>query len=76
MPKRPHPPDNPRHPLNGHWSIGSNGLTSDGQSELLKHLGRQLQATYQNVFDEPAPDRLRKLMEKLQKSHDPDDDEL
>jgi len=77
MPKRPHEPDGPRHPHKGNagWSIGSNGLTEAGQSELLKHLGRQLQDNYENILREPAPDRLRRLVEKLKESGDTSDDE-
>jgi hypothetical protein len=68
MPKRPQQPDRPPHPLsrNAGWSIGSNSLTPAGQSELLKHLGRRLQADYQNILKEPTPDRLKQLLERLE----------
>jgi Anti-sigma factor NepR len=77
MPKRPHEPDDPRHPRNNNvgWSIGSNRLTAAGQSELLKSLGRQLQDNYQNVLREPAPDRLRRLVERLEDPRGSDEDE-
>ena len=78
MPKRPHEPDDPRHPRNGNagWSIGSNRLAAAGQSELMKHLGQRLQADYQNIIEEPAPDRLRRLVERLKGSREPNEDEF
>ena len=51
----------------GGWSIGSNGLTAAGRSELLKDLGRQLQTGYQSVLREPAPERIRHLLERLER---------
>lgn len=65
MPKRHHP-----HAAGGNtgWSIGSNGLTAAGQSELLKYLGRQLQHGYQSVLKEPAPDRIKQLLERLERT--------
>ena len=76
MPKRPHGPDDPRHPQNGGmgWSIGSNGLTAAGQSELLKHLGRHLQDSYQNILREPPPDCLHRLVKRLEDPRDPDEE--
>jgi len=73
MPKRPHGPDDPRHPQNGGvgWSIGSNGLTTAGQSELLKHLGRHLRDSYQDILKEPPLDPLRSLMKRLEEDRDP-----
>lgn len=70
MAKRLHQTDGPPFSVNRHtgWSIGSDGLTSAGQNELLKQIGRQLQADYQDVLKEPAPDRLRELVEKLEAS--------
>lgn len=66
MPKRHHP-----YAAGGNtgWSIGSNGLTAAGQSELLRDLGRQLRHSYQSVLKEPAPDRLRQLLERLEGTH-------
>ena len=67
MPKRHH------HPYaaggNSGWSVGSNSLTAAGQSELLKDLGHQLRQTYQNVLKEPAPDRIKQLLERLETRH-------
>jgi hypothetical protein len=59
----------------GSWSIGSNGLTPAGQSDLLKQLGRQLQTIYQNALKEPAPDRIKQLLEKLEEDRTPQEDE-
>jgi len=66
MPKRHHP-----YAAGGNtgWSIGSNGLTAAGQSELLKDLGRQLQHSYQSILEEPAPDRIGQLLERLERTH-------
>jgi len=73
MPKRQHQP----YAAGGNsgWSIGSGSLTADGQTELLKDLGRHLQKTYQNVLKEPAPDRIKHLLERLEKSHHEDDED-
>jgi hypothetical protein len=51
------------------WSIGSNSLTASGRSELLRDLGRQLQHTYQSILKDPAPDRIRQLQERLERTH-------
>ncbi len=72
MPKRHHP--NAAEGNTG-WSIGASGLTSAGQSELLKGLGRQLQHSYQGILKEPAPDRIRQLLEKLERSQRGEGDE-
>jgi Anti-sigma factor NepR len=66
MPKRHHP-----YAAGGNagWSIGSNNLTAAGQSELLKDLGRQLQHSYQSILKEPTPDRIRQLLERLERTH-------
>jgi hypothetical protein len=63
MPKRHHP-----YAAGGNmgWSIGSNGLTAAGQTELLKDLGRQLQHNYRSMLKEPTPDRIRQLLERLE----------
>ncbi|MBB4039955.1 hypothetical protein GGR34_001602 [Microvirga flocculans] len=59
---------------NNNWSIGSNGLTASGRSELLKDLGRQLQRSYQDVLKEPAPDRIKHLLHELERSGWQEDD--
>ena len=73
MPKRHH------HPCaaggNSRWSIGTNSLTATGQSELLKDLGRQLQQNYQRALEEPAPDRIQQLLERLERSRRDEEDE-
>lgn len=72
MPKRHHP-----YAAGGStvWSIGSNGLTASGKSELLKDLGYQLQHSYQNILKEPAPDRIRQLLERLERTQRRERDE-
>ena len=57
------------------WSVGSDGLTSSDQSELLKHLGYHLQNNYQSLLKEPAPDRIRQLLTKLETTRRPEEDE-
>jgi hypothetical protein len=71
MPKRHH-----SYAAEGHrgWSVGANSLTASGQSELLKDLGRQLQQNYQNVLKEPAPDRIKQLLERLERTRHHDED--
>jgi hypothetical protein len=49
----------------GGWSIGSNGLTSHGQTELLKRLGEQMKDDYAPVVKEPLPDHLRVLLDEM-----------
>jgi hypothetical protein len=63
MPKRHHP-----YAAGGNtgWSIGS-GLTEAGRSELLKDLGRQMRHNYRSILQEPAPDRIKQLLEKLER---------
>lgn len=77
MPKRLHQADGPPYSPGrlGGWSIGSNGLSSTGQNELLKQIGRQLQADYQNVLNEPAPDRIQDLLKRLEAKSEPRDDD-
>ncbi len=77
MPKRQHQPDGQPQPLvnNTGWSIGSNGLTQTGQTELMKHLGRQLQADYQSILKQPAPDRFRHLLDRLEEQYSRRDEE-
>lgn len=57
------------------WSIGSNGLTAAGQSEVLRVIGRQLQTDYQDLLKEPAPDRIQELLKRLEGRRNPLDDE-
>jgi hypothetical protein len=72
MPKRHHP-----YAAGGDtgWSIGSNSLTAAGQSELLKDLGHQLRHSYQGIMREPAPDRIKHLLERLERTHFREEDE-
>ncbi|PVE22212.1 hypothetical protein DC522_22190 [Microvirga sp. KLBC 81] len=79
MPKRFHRADGPPYSTGRHagWSIDANGLTEAGQNELLKQIGRQLQANYQDVLKEPAPDRIKQLLERLEaRSNRADDKDL
>jgi len=64
MPKRHHPYVAGSHEA---WSVGSNRLTAAGQAAVLKDLGLQLQRTYQNILKEPAPDRIKELLERLER---------
>lgn len=68
MPKRFHRADGPPYSAGrlGGWSIGSNSLTPAGYNEFLKHIGRQLQDGYRDMLEEPAPDRIRDLLEQLE----------
>lgn len=77
MPKRFQHSNGPPFSLNRQisWSLGSNGLTAAGQSEVLKQLGRQLQIDYQSLLKEPAPDRIMNLLKRLEERGDPHDDE-
>ncbi|MGO4389178.1 NepR family anti-sigma factor [Microvirga sp. 2YAF29] len=79
MPKRFQDPDGPPFPMNRHlgWSIGSNGLTANGQTEILRQLGRQLQSDYQGLLKEPAPDRIKNLLKRLEERGDyPDEEDI
>ncbi|MBM6583296.1 hypothetical protein ILT44_24140 [Microvirga sp. BT689] len=51
---------------NAGWSVGSGNLTEAGRSELLKDLGRQMQHNYRSMLQEPAPDRIKHLLERLE----------
>ena len=63
MPKGHHP-----HAAAGNtgWSIDSGNLTEAGRSELLKDLGRQMQNNYRSILQEPAPDHIKHLLERLE----------
>ena len=80
MPKRFQPDDGPPRSLDKQqtaWSIASDRLTAAGQHELMRQIGRQLQADYQDMLKEPAPDRIRELLERLEaRGNAPDADEL
>lgn len=59
----------------GGWSIRSSSLSPSGQAELMKELGLQLQQDYQDVLKEPAPDRIRELLERLEHVRRREDEE-
>jgi hypothetical protein len=77
MPKRFQYAGGPLSPVNRHldWSIGSNGLTSIGQAEVLRQLGRELQSDYQSFLKEPTPDRINNLIKRLEERGDPQGEE-
>jgi hypothetical protein len=71
MTKKPH--TNPTVRLSG-WSIGSNGLSSGGQAAVLKQLGVIMSNDYAHVVNEPLPDHLQALLDKIdQHSSRPND---
>jgi len=78
MSKRLHQADGPPYAVSRHsaWSIGSNGLTAAGQNELLQLIGRRLQTDYQDVLKEPAPDRIRELLDRLEARNSPSEQHL
>jgi hypothetical protein len=55
-------------PNSGTWSVAAGSLTLDGQSELLRQLGSQIRDGYQHLVDEPVPDELKLLLEKLEQA--------
>ncbi len=57
------------------WSIGSNGLTSRGRTELLKRLGLQMKADYAQVVNESIPDDMRAILAKIDLHSGRPDDE-
>jgi hypothetical protein len=71
MPKRPHRPERPPH--HAAWSVRTGGMTPKGQSELMQQIGRQLQADYEDVLKEPAPERIKQLLERLEGTWDEED---
>ena len=77
MPKRFQRSDGPPFPVARPlgWSIDSNGLTAAGQSDILRQLGRQLQTDYQSLLKEPAPERIKNLLKRLEERGDPQDEE-
>jgi hypothetical protein len=48
-------------------------MTPKGQSELLQQIGRQLQADFEDVLKEPAPERIKQLLERLERTWDEED---
>jgi hypothetical protein len=41
-----------------------------GHTQIQDHIGRQLRAIYDDVLNQPVPDRLLDLLEKLSKQED------
>jgi hypothetical protein len=71
--KKPQPDAGSMHPKGR--SIGSDGLTSHGQTELLKQLGGQMKADYAQVVNEPIPDDMRALLAKIDRHSGRPDEE-
>ena len=50
---------------NNSWSIGSGRLTAKGEAELLRFYGSMMREGYEQVIEEPMPDRIQSLLVKL-----------
>jgi Anti-sigma factor NepR len=48
------------------WSIGLSSPTSIDQAQLLGLIGRRLRNSYDDVVDQPIPDRLATLVRQLE----------
>jgi hypothetical protein len=55
----------------GDWSVGLNSRTSIGQAQLLQLLGRHLRADYKQVVEEPLPEVLKSLLQRLDDKETP-----
>ena len=74
MTKKPRRDAGTMHP--SRHSIGSNSMTSHGQAVLLKQLGEQMKGGYAEVVNEPIPDHLRVLLDRIdQNSGRPDEED-
>ena len=49
----------------GDWSVGLNARTSLDQADMLRLLGRRLQDTYKALVEEPLPEHLTDIIDKL-----------
>ncbi len=47
------------------WSIGSGRLTAKGEAELLRFFGSKLKEGYDQIIEEPMPDRIQLLLTNL-----------
>jgi hypothetical protein len=47
------------------WSIGSGRLTAEGEEELLRFLGSTMRDEYEQIIEEPVPDHLQSLVDRL-----------
>ena len=50
---------------NSNWSIGSGQLTAKGEAELLRFYGSMMREGYEQIIEEPMPDRIQSLLVKL-----------
>ena len=58
-----------QHPPGEHEPPGSQkGAKPVLLPQLQDHIGRQLRAVYDDVLQQPVPDRFRELMEKLDRA--------
>ena len=54
----------PRHPESGS-SAAPDRERQDAPFEIREHIGRQLRAMFNEVVDQPIPDKLSRLLEEL-----------
>ena len=47
------------------WSISSGRLTAKGEAELLRFFGSKLKESYDQIIEEPMPDRIEFLLANL-----------
>jgi hypothetical protein len=50
------------------WSIGLSSPTSMDQAQLLGLIGRRLRSSYDDMVDQPIPDRLTALVRQLEET--------
>jgi hypothetical protein len=50
---------------NSSWSIGSGRLTAKGEAELLRFYGSMMREGYEQIIEEPMPDRIQSLLVEL-----------
>ncbi len=56
------------------WSVGLNAMSSDSLSDayVMARIGGDLQRVYKDVLEEPLPEHLAVILERLDKSEVPD----
>ena len=55
----------PRLVAGADWSVGLNAPTSLSHARLLLDLGQRLRPAYDDLFNEPVPERLAQLAQQL-----------
>jgi hypothetical protein len=55
---------------------GSSAVRSGIDAEVQAHIGRQLRAVYDDVANEPVPDRFLRLLRELDKKRDAARDDI